>query len=114
MDPLLAAAAAHVVVQTEAVVGNAEIRRAPERTSYWRSAAVVPAARGTHPYAGPAIVRDERHLVEYADAAGRLRAGKREPLEAYLDRYVHGCPTHDDYVERIGRARLDELEVARR
>lgn len=105
MDPLLASAAAHVVVQVERLVENDSVRRDPGRTLFWPRTTVVRAPWGTHPYSSDVLAADERHLAAYAAAA---RAGGAE-LEAWLDDWVRGPTTHDDYLERVGAGRLAAL-----
>ncbi len=108
-DPLLAAAAEHVIVQVERVVGNDVIRRDPPATRRWRSTTVVPAVWGSHPYASAGIEADAEHLRELA-RAGRA-AGKGDPgaIDSYLERHVRDAATHADYLETIGVRRILEL-----
>jgi hypothetical protein len=30
-------------------------------------------------------------------------------MEKYLDKYVYSCKNHQDYLDRIGRSKLEEL-----
>lgn len=113
MDLLLANAARTVIVQAERIVDNAEIRRHPELTSYWSSTVVVDAPKGTHPYAGDGLLRDDAHLIGYVEAANELRNGDRKPVEAYLSEYVTGCADEAAYLQKVGAERLRELEVER-
>jgi glutaconate CoA-transferase subunit A len=111
MDPLLANSADLVVVQAEEVVDNSEIRKQPERTQYWTRTVVTEARFGTHPYAGPRLVRDEAALREYAESARLLGEGNGAPFREFMRRYVESCTDHDEYLKAIGTARLAELEV---
>lgn len=107
MDALLGAAAAHVVVQADRIATNDEIRRAPERTQYWRSTTVARAPFGTHPYSSAALAADEEALRTFARAG---RAGGEE-LDAWLRRWVHDPADHDGYLEEVGIRRLTSLMV---
>ena len=106
MDQLLASAAERVVVQVERITSNEAIRVHPERTMFWREAAVVRAPFGTHPYSNGWMAADVAHLEEFVSAA---REGE-EGLAGYLSRYVQG-KDHDDYLESVGVRRLVSLMV---
>lgn len=108
-DPLLAAAAEHVVVQVERVVGNDVIRRDPPATRRWRTTTVVPAVWGTHPYASAGIEADVAHLRELAGLGRAAAKGDRAGVDGYLRRHVRDAATHADYLETIGVRRILEL-----
>jgi glutaconate CoA-transferase subunit A len=105
MDTLLAAAAERAVVQVQRLAPNEAVRAEPRRTLFWRSTAVVVAPMGTHPYSSPEMAADEAHLAEYAAAA---RAGGAE-LDGWLDRWVRGPATQEEYVGRLGPERIAAL-----
>ena len=66
---------------------------------------------GAHPFSNPGhYLVDEAHLEDYVAAATAARKGDRAPFERYLERYVTGPRSHVEYLERIGIARLLELE----
>lgn len=109
IDPVLASAARRVIVQVERLVDNAEIRRAPERTWFWRDVTVVRAPWGTHPYSSAVIEADGAHLSDYARAAAMAARGDAGELDAYLSRYVTEPSDHAAYLETIGIRRLLEL-----
>jgi glutaconate CoA-transferase subunit A len=111
MDPLLAAAADRVLVQADRIVSNEEIRKRPERTYFWRNTTVVRAPWGSHPYSSGSLATDGEHLAEYAKAAQGAGRGDRAALDEYLERYVHGPKSHEDYLEAIGVRRLAELAI---
>lgn len=111
VDPLVASAARRVVVQAERIVSNDFIRRAPEKTRFWRDTAVVRAPWGTHPYAGATLEADGPHLRAYAKAVQAATGGDRSVLDAYLQDFVLGPETHLDYLERIGIRRVSELTI---
>lgn len=111
LDQLLGTAAEHVIVQVDRIVPNETIRRAPERTRFWRDTRVVRAPWGTHPYSSAWIAADSAHLSEWVAAAQGATRGDGAALEAYLQRYVYGARDHDDYIEAIGARRLAELAI---
>jgi glutaconate CoA-transferase subunit A len=104
MDLALGSAAETVILQVERVVPNEVIRRAPERTWYWRDTRVVRAPFGTHPYSCATMVADVEHLREFLGAAR-----EEADLGAYLKRYASA--DHDSYLEEIGIRRIASLLV---
>jgi glutaconate CoA-transferase subunit A len=104
-------AAKQTIAQVERLVANEEIRKDPLATSLYGVDAVVRAAYGSHPFAGPGYyIEDGGHIREYV-AAGNAYAknGDRQPFEDYLQKYVLGPKTHEDYLEVIGIRRLVSL-----
>ncbi len=66
---------------------------------------------GSHPFAGPGYyIEDSTQIREYV-AAGNAYAknSDRKPIEEYLQKYVLGPKTHDDYLEVVGIRRLVSL-----
>ena len=110
-DQVLGSAAKRVLVQADRIVSNDFIRRAPERTRFWRDTVVAPAPWGSHPYAGATLAADREHLREYVKAAQAAVAGEREALDAYIDRYILQPETHLDYLECVGIRRIAELTI---
>ncbi|MEO0067624.1 MAG: CoA-transferase [candidate division WOR-3 bacterium] len=104
----LARASKRLIVSTEEIISNEEIRRYPERTviPYYLVDAVVEAKYGSHP--GEMCYRywrDEEHLNQYyKDSADP------EKTKAYLEKWVYGCKNHAEYVEKVGLERLKQLE----
>jgi hypothetical protein len=93
------------------VLPNEEIRKDPRATSLYGVDAVVRAPYGSHPFAGPGYyIEDGAHIREYI-AAGNAYAknADRKPFEEYLQKYVCGPKTHEDYLEAIGIRRLISL-----
>jgi glutaconate CoA-transferase, subunit A len=106
LDFLMGQAAERVIVQVDRVVSNDVIRRAPERTWYWRDARVVRAPFGTHPYSCAWMVADAEHLSEFAGAAR-----DEAELADYMRRHVEGATDHDTYLEGVGIRRITSLLV---
>jgi len=110
-DRLLWRAATRTIVQVERIVSNEEIRKTPERTALLASA-VLRAPYGAHPFSSPGFYLEDRaHIAELVEAGRRFaRSGDRQPIEAYLTRYVDTAPTHVDYLEAVGLRRLFSLD----
>jgi glutaconate CoA-transferase, subunit A len=106
-DVLMARSCDTVIVTAEKIVSKAFIRRHArlvEIPSY-RTTAVVEVPWGAHPT--PLLSRylaDEEHMAEYAQAAESPAT-----FDAYLQRYVFETATHDDYLQRVGAARIARL-----
>ncbi|MGQ9708513.1 MAG: CoA transferase subunit A [bacterium] len=104
----LARASKKLIVSTEEIISNEEIRRYPERTviPYYLVDAVVLAKYGAHPgEMCHRYWRDEEHLHHfYQDSADP------EKTKAYLDRWVYGCKNHEQYLQMVGLERLKKLE----
>lgn len=104
-------AAKKTIAQVERVVPNEEIRKNPLATSLQGVDHVVRAPYGSHPFAAPGYyIEDATQIREYV-AAGNAYAknGDRKPIEEYLQKYVLGPKTHEDYLEVVGVRRLISL-----
>ena len=90
---------------------DAEVVRAdPNRTLIpgIKVDAVVVCPRGAHPsYAQGYYDRDNRFYLEW-DRISR----DPETLEVWLDEWVYGTATHEEYVEKLGAERWAELTPA--
>lgn len=106
-DVLMARSCDTVIVTAEKIVSKSFIRRHArlvEIPSY-RTKAVVEVPWGAHPT--PLLSRylaDEEHMAEYAQAAESATT-----FDAYLQRYVFEPISHDDYLQRVGAARIARL-----
>lgn len=110
-DRLIHRAADRTIITTEEIVPNEHIRARPHETSIPYADGVVRARWGAHPFSSPGhYLVDEAHLLEYIAAAESARKGDRGPFELYLERYVTGPQSHEDYLEAVGIRRLLELE----
>jgi glutaconate CoA-transferase subunit A len=110
-DRLLWRAATRTLVQVERIVSNEEIRKFPERTALL-AAAVLRAPYGAHPFSSPGFYLEDRvHIAELVEAGRAFaRHRDREPIDAYLARYVDAAPAHVDYLESVGLRRLLSLD----
>lgn len=98
-----------VVASVERIVPDEEAAEDPGRTLL-RGALVVEAAWGAHPGgASGRTVPDLEHYREYAGAGEERRKGRPQAYQRYLERYVYGIATHEDYLRTIGTERLEAL-----
>jgi len=98
-----------LIISAEEIVDSEEIRRYPDRTiiPYYLADAVVHAPFGSHP--GEMVycyARDEKQLREWVEAS-KTEEGTQE----YLDKYTHGVANHQEYLELVGRERLEQLRA---
>ncbi len=101
-------AAKRVIVSAEEIVDSDVIRRTPDRTTipYYLVDAVVHAPYGSHP--GEMVYmyeRDEEHLRNYVNVSQTP-----EGMKGYMDQYVYGVKSHQEYLELVGAERLDMLK----
>jgi acyl CoA:acetate/3-ketoacid CoA transferase beta subunit/acyl CoA:acetate/3-ketoacid CoA transferase alpha subunit len=99
-DEFIAKAADHVVLITEQLISNDDIRRNPKATVVpaFRVDAVVHCPWGAYPTAVPGYYDyDYEALKSYQQAAG-----SPESFQAYLDRFVYGVKDFEEYLEIAG------------
>ena len=115
-DIELSRAAKRLIVTSEEIVPHEEIIDHPDRTAipFFLVDAVVESKFGSHPGNMPGLYySDEEHMAEWLKLS-RSEAGVQE----YLDKYIYGVESQEEYLERIGGlekmvylARLENLEV---
>jgi acyl CoA:acetate/3-ketoacid CoA transferase alpha subunit len=103
----LARASKRLVLSAEEIVDSEEIRRNPDRTiiPYYLVDAVVHAPFGSHP--GEMVYRydaDREHIRNVVEVSRT-----EEGMTGYLDEWVHGMDGHEEYLDRVGRDRLEDL-----
>jgi hypothetical protein len=105
----LARSSKRLLISTEQIVDNEEIRAAPDRTiiPYYLVDAVVEAPFGSHP--GEMCYqyrRDEPRIRDWVEAA-------KEPgtTQSYLDKYVYGVKDQQEYLALVGAERLENLKL---
>lgn len=106
-----AMASKRVILSTEEIIDAEMIRRSPDRTTipYYLVDAVVLAPYGAHPGTCPGLYAyDAEHLDEF------FAASTDEAMKTYLDRYVCGVASHEEYLEVIGIEKLLGLREAER
>ncbi len=111
MDLDLAMAANGVILTTERIISNDQIRRTPDQTKipFMAVDAVVEVPFGSAPHECYGLYEPLfRHLDAYAD---QIRQDPEAAIRAYLDRYLYGPKSWTEYLDLLG---LDELLDARR
>lgn len=112
MDIDLAMAANRVILTTERIVSNNQIRRSPDQTKipFFTVDAVVEVPYGCAPHECSGVYEPLfKHMDYYTSLVnGDPVQGMRE----YLDRYVYGPKSWTDYLNLIGLEEL--LDAARR
>ncbi len=111
MDTDLAMAANRVILTTERIVSNDQIRRAPDQTKipFMAVDAVVEAPFGSAPHECYGLYEP---LFAHLDAyAAQIRRDPDEGVRAYLQGYFYGPKSWTEYLDRLG---LEELLDARR
>ena len=107
----MARACKRLIVSAEEIISTDEIRRYPERTiiPFYLVDAVVHAPFGSHPGEMAYVYTlDEPMLEEWVEAS-KTAGGS----QAYMDKYVYGVANHQEYLELVGRERLDHLVKTR-
>lgn len=113
----LARASKRLIVTTEKIIDEDEIRTNPDRTliPYFYVDAVVEVPFGSHPGNMPGLYySDEEHMAEWLSLS-RSDSGVQE----YFDKYVYGVKNFQEYIELVGGAekmeylrKLENLETA--
>ncbi|MDO4859702.1 MAG: CoA-transferase [Bacillota bacterium] len=105
----IAMAAKHTIVSCEELLTVEQMHRNPELNTCVGLCvdAVVEAPRGAHPtQCFGRYDYDGQFLLEYEEASKT-----DEGFEAFIKKYVTDCPTHWDYLEKIGIQHLVEARV---
>jgi len=111
MDIDLAMAANRVILTTERIISNDQIRRQPDQTKipFMAVDAVVEVPFGSAPHECYGLYEP---LFDHLDAyAAQIRQDPEEGIRAYLEHYVYGPESWTEYLDRLG---LTELLDARR
>jgi glutaconate CoA-transferase, subunit A len=106
MDADLAMAAATVIVSAEEIVSEEQIRRQPDRTVIpgFVVDALCHAPYGSYPHeCYGAYDAETAHFTEYVTG---IQAGGASGVARYLDRFVYGPSTHEEYLALFGAERL--------
>ncbi len=106
-DPTLARAARKTVITCEEIVDESEIRRNPNMTAipHYCVDAVVHLPYGAHPEPVDGWYwMDQPFRRDFV-----LRSKSRQGFLEWLDQWVWDCQDHNDYLEKLGPARLDAL-----
>ncbi len=105
----MARASRRLIISAEEIVDTEVIRSQPDRTiiPYYLVDAVVHAPFGSHPGEMCYVYeRDEPQIKEWVEASKTP-----ESAQAYLEKYIYGVRDHQEYLQLIGEARLEELKA---
>src|SRR6266699_676000 len=111
MDVDLAMAANKVILTTERIISNDQIRRAPDQTKipFLAVDAVGEVPCGSAPHECYGLYEPLfKHLDSYA---AQIRQDPEQGIAAYLERYFHGPKSWPEYLDLLGLEEL--LEAAR-
>ncbi len=109
-DKELAMAAKRLIVTTEEVVSEEEIRAAPDRTMipFFMVDAVCKVPYGSHPGNMPLLYySDEEHMAEWLSLSR-----SEEGVKQYLDKYVYPVEDFAEYIALVGGE--EKMEYLRR
>ena len=112
MDLDLALAANRVILTTERIVSNDQIRRAPDHTKipFLAVEAVVEVPFGSAPHECYGHYEPLfKHLDDYA---ARLRGDPEQAIRSYLERYFYAPKSWTEYLDLLGLEEL--LDASRR
>jgi acyl CoA:acetate/3-ketoacid CoA transferase alpha subunit len=103
----MARASKTLIISTEEIVDTEVFRQQPDRTTipYFLVDAVVQAPFGSHPGEMCYLYRRDEDLIRDWVKASELP----ETTRSYLDKYIYGVRNHQEYLDLIGRERLNGL-----
>jgi glutaconate CoA-transferase subunit A len=99
-DDDIAKASKRVIITTEKIIDNEEIRREPDKTAipHWLVDAVIEVPFGSYPANMPGeYFSDEEHLAEWLSTEK-----DEESFEAFLQKNIFGCDDFNEYLEKNG------------
>ena len=102
MDRDIALAANKVIITTERIISNDQVRRAPDRTDipFFCVDAVVEVPYGCLPHECYGEYEPDFHHMDYYV---KIMMGKGpDGVKEYLDQYVYGPATWNDYLQMLG------------
>jgi acyl CoA:acetate/3-ketoacid CoA transferase alpha subunit len=103
----LARSSKRLIISAEEIVDTEVFRNQPDRTliPYYLVDAVVEAPFGSHPGEMCYVYdRDESQIREWVEASKDAQNTK-----AYLDKYIYGVNNHQEYLDLVGKDRLESL-----
>lgn len=109
MDADIAAASTRVLVTAEEIVSEDVIRREPERTIIpgFMVDALVEVPFGAFPHEMHGLYRaDYSHFDEYV---GDIRDQGTQAIGHYLDHYVYGVESHEEYLALFDEQQIEAL-----
>jgi glutaconate CoA-transferase, subunit A len=112
-ERFLARAAKRVIISCDRILPTASFEQNPHTTTIpgMYVDAVCHLPLGTHPTGSQTICGpDMPHVRKYWGTAEKARQSKNHaPMRQYLERYVHGCRSHEDYLNAVGGSEIARL-----
>lgn len=111
MDIAMSRSTRNLILTAETIISAEELQTISHLTSIpaFRTKAVVEAPFGAHPTPVLGVTgTDDAFFADYTEASK-----SRETFDAFLDKYVYGVRDHGEYLQLLGRERLDELARAK-
>lgn len=99
-DDDIAKASKHVIITTEKIISNEEIRRQPGKTAipHWNVDAVIEMPYGSYPGNMPGeYYSDEQHIFDWLKTEKDLDA-----FDEFLDKYIYGTKDFYEYLDLNG------------
>jgi glutaconate CoA-transferase subunit A len=112
LDGLMARASRKTLVQVEKIISNEQIKLHFLDTTIPSALVdgIILAPFGAHPLSSQRYYHvDERHIKEYVELAQRYQKGEEDGFKDYLEKYIYGPHSLEDYLEAIGTKRLLDL-----
>lgn len=109
IDGLIARASTKTLVQVEKIISNEEIKLNFLNTTIPCAIVdgVILAPFGAHPLSSQKYYEvDKGHIKEYVDSASKYLKGEEDGFKSYLQKYVYGPYSLEDYLEVVGTKRL--------
>lgn len=110
-DPIsknAAMASLYTVISAEEIISTDDIRSNPGLATIWGATvdAVVHAPFGAYPGGVQGMYElDNEHVAEFMQAES-----DPQKLQAYLDKYVYGVSSHEEFLGLIGEKKLQQLK----
>lgn len=106
-DVLFIRAAKKVIATAEEIIPEEEMKKIGPTIPYYETTAVVELPVGAHPTSCyPQYAYDREFISHYIKIA---REGPEAFREKFLDKYVFGVESHQEYLELIGKERIERL-----
>jgi len=112
IDGLIARASTKTLVQVEKIISNEEIKLNSLNTTIPCAIVdgVILAPFGAHPLSSQKYYEvDKGHIKEYVDSASKYLKGEEDGFKSYLQKYVYGPYSLEDYLEVVGTKRLKHI-----
>jgi len=109
LDGLMARASQKALVQVEKIIPNEEIKLNFLDTTIPSALVdgIILAPFGAHPLSSQKYYDvDKEHVREYVELAQKYQKGEEDRFKTYLQKYIYGPDSLEDYLEVVGTKRL--------